>query len=83
MNTRSLVYAYGCGTPTSGLREALVEAERCADMWDGLVLIDREVDAQMYQLVRCRVVAVRSSSTEATFLISCINSWRCQSDLEE
>lgn len=39
-NTESLVYAYGCGQPTSGWRAAEVEHEKCTTLWDRLVDIE-------------------------------------------
>jgi hypothetical protein len=39
----ALVYAYGCDQPLSGLEAAMAEVNRCAQMWNALVEIDRDI----------------------------------------
>src|SRR5262245_62724681 len=46
----TLVYAYGCGLPTSGEDHALAEMDRCIQMWDELVAVERVIaDAELAQ----------------------------------
>lgn len=45
--TSSLVYAYGCGRPQSGLEYAYAEQERNRAFWDRLVVIDELHDVSI------------------------------------
>lgn len=40
-----LAYAYHCLSPISGLEHALAEHERCVELWDDLVDIERRYEA--------------------------------------
>ena len=43
------VYRYGCGRPLSGWEYAQAEQERCTQLWDALVELDRAIEGQTLQ----------------------------------
>lgn len=45
--TESMVYAYGCGTPISGVAQAEQEIRRSNELWNTLVAIERAYDAEV------------------------------------
>jgi len=59
---QALVYAYGCQQPTRGLDAAMAEHERCADLWDELVQIDRDCEQQLLDAALADDDAIRERS---------------------